>query len=283
MAIQQRRYSGNVLALRPGIGSIARLVLESLPFLGDLIHERYLFPRTSTSCRGVFASMAEARAAIPADIHAEYDICNEARSVENDISREFDIAYEDYPVLYWLQPLMRPGVRVVDVGGSTGGAFYAFSKYLSFPSDMQWLVAELPGAVTIGKQVASARGESRLIFVDALSRDHRPDVLLTMGTLQYMPQRLPEILTASAALPSHVVVHRVPVTDGPSYWTIQNLGIAQVPYHIQNREELTGSVEALGYRMIDSCYTLRGIRIPHHPTHDVQHYAGFRFSLPEAR
>jgi putative methyltransferase (TIGR04325 family) len=282
MAKQSRIHSGNVLPLRPSFKHVVKVMLDWLPIVGDLLLERYFYSRKSTACRGVYETMEAAQAAIPTEIHPDYDLCNESRSIDVDIERVDAIQYEDYAVLFWLQKIIRPGIRITDLGGSTGGTFYAYDDALDFPDDISWLVAELPAAVEIGTRVAEARGESRLDFTSELGAKHRPDVLVTLGTLQYMPQRLPQVLAALAALPSDVIVHRVPITDGPAYWTIQNLGLAQVPYYIHNRYELIAGVESLGYRLIDSCYTLRSIRIPFHPSRDVEHYAGFWFSRSES-
>lgn len=281
MAIQSRGHSGNALPLRPGFKDVVRLVLESIPILGDLIFERYFFPRRHAACKGVYETLEAAKAACPSEIHSDYDVCNKSHSIDAEIKRAYQIQYEDYPVLFWLQRLIRPGIQIADLGGSTGGTFYAFKDVLDLPDDMEWLVAELPGAVEHGMRVAEARGETRLAFTTELGPEHSPDVLITLGTLQYMPQRLPQILSGLSALPSHIIVHRLPITEGPAYWTIQNLDIAHVPYYIHNHDELVAGVKSLGYQLIDSCYTNRRIRIPFHPSRDVEHYAGLLFSRAE--
>lgn len=245
-------------------------------------YSRDIFALRSTACKGVYETFEEAQRAIPTQVHSDYDRSYEGRSIDVDIERLDQVQYEDYPVLFWLQKLIRPGIQIVDLGGSTGGTFYAFDSALGLPDDTAWLVAELPAAVSIGKRVAEARGESRINFTTELGAEHRSDVLMTMGTLQYMPRRLPEVLAGLAALPSHIIVQRVPITKGPAYWTVQNLGVTQVPYYIHNRDELVASVEAIGYQLVDSSYTLRSIRIPFHPSRDVEHYSGFMFSLSGA-
>lgn len=282
MAIQSQGHSGNILPLRPRFKDVVRLVLESLPILGDFLLERYFFPRRNVACKGVYETFEAAKAACQPEIQSDYDICNEGRSFDADINREYRIRYEDYPALFWLQKIIRPGIQIADLGGSIGGTFYEYEDALNLPDDIEWLVAELPAAVEHGRRVADARGETRLAFTDDLGREHSPDVLVTLGALQYMPQCLPQILSGLSTLPSQVIVHRVPITEGPAYWTIQNLDIAQVPYHIHNRDELVASMASLGYQSIDSCYSLRSIRIPFHRSRDVHHYAGFLFSRSES-
>ena len=175
MVIQSRLHSGNILPLRPGFRDVARLVLESLPIVGDLILERYFFSRRLTACKGVYETFEAAQAAIPSDIHTDYDRFNESSSGDADSERTNQIKYEDYPVLFWLEKLIRPGIRVADLGGSTGGTFYAFNDVLDLPDDIAWLVAELPGAVELGTRVAEARGENRLDFTIELGPEHRLD------------------------------------------------------------------------------------------------------------
>lgn len=277
MASQSERYSGNVVELRPSLKSVIRLMLEAIPFLGDVYHQYYVYPRRATSCRGVFQTLAEAQLAVSSGQTANYDLCNESRSIERDIDRIYQIEYEDYPALFWIKGLVRAGIRVIDLGGSTGGTFYGFAGALSLPADATWLVVELPAAVELGRRVATARREPRLSFTEQLDRQDRADVFLTMGTLQYMSDPLPDILSGLGELPRHVIVHKVPVTDGAPFWTIQNLSITEVPYYIQNRSTLIASVESLGYTLVDSCSTLRSIRIPFAPDRDVHQYAGFFF------
>ncbi len=277
MATQSPIYSGNTIPLRPRIRDGVKVLIQSLPLIGDLFYRYYVFPRTMTACRGVYASCQQARAAVDQQIPSAYDACNETRSIEQDIEQDNHYEYEDYPVLFWLRDLLRPGIRIADLGGSTGGTFYAFSRALNFPADLSWTVSELPAAAEKGRRVAEARREQRLHFVTRLDQVQEPDLLLTMGTLQYLPETLSEIVGALPARPRDIIVHKVPVTDGPSFWTLQNLGAAQVPYFIYNRNALVHSMEAIGYTLQDSCKTLRAIRIPFHADHDVHHYAGFVF------
>jgi len=277
MATQSSIYSGNTLPLRPRIKHAVKVLIESLPLAGDLFHRYYLYPRTTTACQGVYASQRDAQAAIDQHVSSEYDTCNEIRSVEDDIQQEHQHEYEDYPVLFWLKGLLRPGIHIVDLGGSTGGTFYAFDRALDFPDDLAWTVAELPAAVEKGRLVAEARRAHRLGFVTGLNQAENPDLLLTMGTLQYMPETLSEMVGALPAYPEHIIVNKIPTTDAPSFWTVQNLGAAQVPYFVYNRNELIESMLAIGYLMLDSCNSLRAIRIPFHAEHDVIHYSGFFF------
>lgn len=277
MATQSPLYSGNTVPLRPRVRDGVKVLIQSLPFIGDLFCRYYVFPRNMTACRDVYASCDEARASVDAAVSSAYDACNETRSLAQDIGQDNRHEYEDYPVLFWLRALLRPGIRIADLGGSTGGTFYAFDRALDFPADLSWTVAELPVAVDKGRRVAEARGEQRLRFVTGLGQVEAPDILLTMGTLQYLPESLADLVGALPALPGDIIVHKVPVTDGPSFWTVQNLGAAQVPYFVANRNALVHSMEAIGYTLRDSCETLRAIRIPFHADHDVHHYAGFAF------
>ena len=67
--------------------------------------------------------------------------------------------------------------------------------------------------------------------------------------------------------------------DGPEYWTVQNLGINEVPYKIQNRQALIDSLRRLGYQIQDSWRKAREIEIPFHPECDVDYYHGIYFRL----
>lgn len=277
MPKQSTIYSGNAVELRPSLKSVIRVTLESLPVIGDVFHRYYIYPRRGVACRGVFATYAEAENTILKSGQSNYDLCNIERSVEDEASRQFTAEYEDYPVLFWLRDLIRPGLHIADLGGSTGGTYYGFADALDLGDDVRWTVAELPAAVERGRKVAELRGKPQLGFTTKLGSDGSPDILLTMGAIQYMPQRLPEILSQLETLPEHVIVHKVPVTEGAAFWTIQGLTITEVPYFIHNRAELVSGIEALGYELVDTCDTLRNIRIPFEQEHDVAHYSGFFF------
>ncbi len=277
MTRQSRIYSGNTIELRPSLRSVVRVVIEGMPVLGDLFHRYYLFARRGIACRGVYASHEEALQNVHEGNSTSFDTHHEVKSLEAELKKEHPVRYEDYAVLFWLRGLMRPGIRIMDLGGSTGRSYYEFSDALELPDDASWLVAELPAAAEIGTKVAAARGADRLSFTNKLAGHHKPDVLLTIGTLQYIDERLSGMLSRIGKLPEHIIIHKVPVTDGPEFWTIQGLPLAEVPYYIHNRDELIADVVDLGYELIDTCDTLRGIRIPFHPSKDVHHYSGFFF------
>jgi putative methyltransferase (TIGR04325 family) len=277
MTTQSKVYSGNTLPLRPSVKQAAKTMLEALPIIGDFVHAHYVFPRKETACRGVYATFEEARDAVDRGTTTDYDACNRARSVQQDIDRVYRADYEDYPVLLWLKDLVHPDTSIIDLGGSTGGTFFAFDAALRFPDSMMWTVSELPAAVEKGRLVAAKRSEPRLSFVTDPTSVRKPTIFLSIGTLQYIPRRLSTLLGDLTAPPDDVIVHKMPVTDGPAYWTIQNLGVAKVPYFIENPESLVTSMESIGYELRERCNTLRSIRIPFHPEHDVNHYSGFLF------
>ena len=69
--------------------------------------------------------------------------------------------------------------------------------------------------------------------------------------MQYFEHDLPIYLRYLRRLPKHVFVNRVPLIEEQTFFTLQNVVRHFVPYRIQNHLELIGSLEQLGYHLID--------------------------------
>lgn len=105
------------------------------------------------------------------------------------------------------------------------------------------------------------------------------DILLTVGTLQYIEASLAELLSQLKVKPRHVVINQVPFYDGSTFITLQNIGYAFCPYKIQNQAEFLASLTSLGYELIDSWEDGRTCLIPFHPQRFVSAYHGFYLRL----
>lgn len=64
--------------------------------------------------------------------------------------------------------------------------------------------------------------------------------------------------------------------DGPTVVTLENFGVAEVPYHIRNVGEVPAALETLGYDIIDS-WTINSLthRIQTHPELGRAVYRGY--------
>jgi len=262
-----------------------RGAIEWLPFGRDL----FLYvagARLGIAYRGVHDTAEEAREHVATSATGEYDHVNELRRQHAEpeteaLGREF--LDTDYPLLFWLSRSYRPGLRILELGGSLGHLFYAADHRAPLPDDAEWCVAELPNAVEFGTQIADRRGERRLSFIesDRIGEAAACDLFLTAGTIQYIEEDLPRILTNLRALPSEVIVHNTPMHPEREWWTRQNLGVVEVPYRIYSRRRLIEEMAGLGYLQTAAWGHERSVPIPFHLDLEVDEYLGFRFELTD--
>jgi putative methyltransferase (TIGR04325 family) len=186
----------------------------------------------------------------------------------------------DYPVLFYLQKLSREVRSVLDIGGSVGNLFYAYSRYLEFPPDFQWTVYDFPKTVSAGRRIASEKDESRLDFIERLEDCPAADAVVISGALHYIEVLPPELTACLARQPPHVFINRAPVIDGPSAITLQDhedrfaISVAR----LLSRQVLLEAMSAANYELIDE-WTAPELRleIPLHPDASVSAYSGFYF------
>ena len=229
---------------------------------------------TEVRFRGAFASYDEAMAAVRPTRLAGYDHDRVAP-----VSREFmqQLAFWDYPVLYWLQRLsLQPDVttRLVDAGGHIGVKYRAFGPYLDL-GRFDWIVYDLPALVAAGR--AELRSQDRtLSFVDRLEDAPAADILLASGLMPYLAEPLPGLVRRMKTLPRHIVLNKVVTRDGPTVVTLENFGVAEVPYHIRNVAEVPDALATLGYEIVDQ-WTIDSLahRIQTHPELGRSTYRGY--------
>lgn len=258
-------------------------LIELLPFGHDL-YLQLARKRLGISYRGVFDSFAQAQRYAAPQLTAEYDLINRRKgeNLEQELpvidKRVLDI---DYPLLFWLSRLVKPSHRILDLGGSIGQSFYSFEHYIHYPANINWVVAELPAAVEAGRRVAKHRGENRLTFIDSTHMEpgQKTDVFITAGTIQYMDTNLAEVLRKLGQPPEHVLIHNTPLHPFEDFWTLQNLEVCEVPYHIHSMANIVAGMEEAGYRLVDRWKSPRRIEIPFHLDMKVDNYFGFYFKL----
>jgi putative methyltransferase (TIGR04325 family) len=146
------------------------------------------------------------------------------------------------------------------------------------PANARWTVVEVSKIVAEGPRVAAREAAVGLEFEIALDAIPNCDILLSAGALQYMERSVPGLLDLRASKPPHVILNKVPLTVGETYWTLQNFGTAISPYRIYNEAEFIGYFQNAGYALKDrwdmaelSCI------IPFHPDKCVRRYTGLYF------
>src|ERR1700677_2854127 len=164
-----------------------------------------------------------------------------------------------------------------DLGGNMGVSFYQFRTALTYPSALRWTVCDVPFVNEQGRKIAAERGETQLFFTDDRAEANGVDVYMTCGALQYLEEPFAEILAALPKKPQRVLINRVPLTDGETFYTLQHMGNSIVPYKLANRAGLVSSVEALGYRLVEDWKNNRFCDIILRPDKRIPHYYGFCF------
>ena len=257
--------------------------LPILRLLGEPLYRR-MFRRPSrdgNAYLGKYASYAEAKAATPSTLPNSYAQADTSGMYRDQHNR---IRVSDYPMVHWLAKLLGEGsCRIFDLGGHMGVSYYGFRHYLKYPAEMRWLVHDVPDIVRDGREWACTHDpERRLSFTNSRPDASGHDVLLTSGALQYLDFTLPELLQELSDPPKHVVINLVPMHPTHSYFTLQNIGRAILPYRVSAIPEFIAAMQALGYHAVDQWHSAeRYIRVPFEPSCRIDGYEGFYFRKME--
>ena len=232
---------------------------------------------------GRYRSFEEARKATPSLAVAGYN--------QKDIGEMFKtwpvdrMRPADYAVLMHLQRLLKPGGRLVDLGGAIGMACYTAQKFSPLPAGFEWLLCELPAMLEAAKDVAEREGakSAPLRYISSLNDAGAVDIFFSSGALHYIETPLATMLSEMDALPPSVLINRIPVWDRERLVTLavlHNNDYCLTPYQVFNRQQFVASMEAIGYALVDhwtapeSTFSVR-----FHPRTRLKAYQGFYFSL----
>lgn len=228
--------------------------------------------------RGVFDTFEAAQASAPATRPLGYDNSAAAGMYVDRTRKTYPT---DYPVMFWLQKLIAEGCsKFYDLGGHIGVSYYAYRRYLSYPAMLKWAVHDVPAVMEQGRRVSVEKDrDGYLSFSDHFQDAEGIDLLMAQGSLQYLPDTLPERLQKLAAPPRHIILNLTPLHDRLSYFTLQSIGAAFCPYRISAILDFTKSFEALGYKMVDHWNNPdKSCPIPFYPEHSIEGYHGFYFN-----
>lgn len=157
----------------------------------------------------------------------------------------------DYPVLFWLDRLSRPGLRVVDAGGNLGVKHIAFSAYMDL-SGLDWSVYELEETVRLGhKMQAEGRVPPEIRFFDRLEESGPVGRFICSGLLQYLDTPFPDFVARLPNRPEHILRNKVATRDGPTVVTLERIGPARVPYQMRHRAGFEAELDQIGYDIVD--------------------------------
>lgn len=230
--------------------------------------------------RGAYSSYDEALASARKDRLAGYDN-DEVAEISYEIMCQ--VADADYPVLYWLAKVLPGNARLLDAGGHMGTKYRAFRGHLDAAEHLEWIVYDVPAIVRAGRARAEAEGLAALKFVDAMAEAGDIDVMLASGLLQYLDRPFARFMGELPRLPRHLLLNKVATRNGPTVVTLENFGVADVPYQIRDLSAFLTELDALGYDIVDQ-WTLPGLThvIPTHLGLGGSTSRGFYARLREA-
>jgi putative methyltransferase (TIGR04325 family) len=237
--------------------------IRDMPILHSVLEARYrrrfFSSRGMGSWYGDFDSFEAALASAPNGSPIGYD----TEGTETLYDNFFRVDAKDFPVLFWLEKVLKHGNRVFDFGGNVGHMCLAYRALLSEGASLDWEVYDVPTTVNEGTKRVRERGIERLSFTTDFSRASGAHVLLAAGALQYERQPLPQLIEALEVKPRHVVVNMLPTLPDRATITLQNIGPAFCAYRIDARTTLSEGLKAIGYEPLGSWENPEGrTRVP---------------------
>ncbi|OUM00450.1 methyltransferase, TIGR04325 family [Variovorax sp. JS1663] len=237
---------------------------------------KFLENREENLFMGSFESFAAAEAGAPPSKAVGYD------NAPAEAFYSHQVAFYDYPGLFWLGRSLDDGMRsVFDLGGHIGIKYYAFRRMLNYPVDLHWTVCDVPTVVKAGREFAVKReATSQLDFTTDFRDASGYDVLYASGSLQYLPQRISEIIAALPVKPRRIVLNTTAVHPERTLYTLNSIGFAVCPYRIQHHDQLLAELAESGYKRRDAWRNEgKPIEVPFVEGGDKPYYAGCCFDL----
>lgn len=250
-----------------------------LPRRRRKFYQRFQEGQAIGCCWGVFQTWAQAVDAAPTTRPLGYDHPAGAAMYRD---RTTTIYPSDYPMMLWLQNALSEGVRkVFDLGGHIGLSYYAYQKTLHFPTDMSWVVHDVPAVMQAGrKEAAQHDPKHRLSFADGFQDAALADLLFTSGCLQYLEETLAQRLETLPHLPTWVLVNLLPLHEQFEFWTVQSIGPAFCAYRIQQTQTFFADMARIGYCPLDTWENLeKDCWVAFEPEHSLDRYHGIAFKL----
>lgn len=225
---------------------------------------------------GTFSSIEDAQSCaaryVPASHEHPKQITLHAQFAE--VTRE-----SDYPVLFFLSPVVSELRTVFDLGGSIGNLFFQLDRYLHFSDELVWTVHDIPVKRAAMDEFARKKGEKRLAFTDEFSAASGVDLFIVVGAIHFFEPKLAELLSQLESLPKHVIVNRSPFSSGDDIVMVHDGGLWVNPCKLHGIDKLCSGMRDLGYEFVASWpVNERIVHIPLIPEYN-ETYRGFYFRL----
>ncbi len=224
---------------------------------------------------GVFDNFEEAMQAGPPLEKLGYNVAKSEKWYRNWID---EVQYDEYPMLFWFEKVLRDSPhRILEIGGHVGIAYYSYETVIKYPDKMEWVILDVPSVVEEGRSLALEKGKNNLFFItDMADAGKKIDVLMASGSLQYVPgELLPGRVHAMEHKPTHIIIHKTPIHESTGYVTLQNIGTAWCCYRIHSYKELIEPFLQMGYEIVYKWKQDRWVKIPGHPELTVNGFSGY--------
>ena len=268
----------SISIIRKILSAVARPVFP----IGQMLWGSFTYPsKGGARFQGAFESREAAISSVPSDMLAGY---NHDPVVQVSFDKMCQIAPWDYPVMFWLERLLPGTGCVLDAGGHMGTKYRAFRRHLRLDQRrISWIIYDLPAIVGAGRRRAAEDGLSGLTFVEHLTEVPSADIKLASGLLQYLDVPYSALLKQLPSLPRHLIINKVALREGETIYTLENFGVALVPYQIRNRQQFLDEIREVGYRIEDE-WSIPALshKIPSHTQLGASQSAGFYLTLDDS-
>lgn len=252
-AVQKQKTFRLALSMERALSKLATLALTKT-WVGSIsgriwrvpeIYRRLTWsrPQYVNHFFGVFPTFSAARSAFPSQLNNGWE--HEAIVAADYFQPSL------YATLYWLARTIQEGSSIIDFGGAIGQTHREFVQRAALPESVSWTVVDLAPAIRQGRELAAARGTTGLYFAERLDELECCDIFLSRGCLQYVEASLTDLISVLAKPPEYLLLDKIPLSNGPGFVTIQNLGLSATPYKIFNRESFLAPLLQLGYFVLD--------------------------------
>lgn len=153
----------------------------------------------------------------------------------------------DWPVMYALRELIY-GDRlhtVIDFGGHVGAKYYAYRRLMTFPSELEWKIVDVPAVCDEGRKRLK-QGDEALSYYENIEQIDSCDVLICAGSLQYCEFYLDHIIRQMRYRPHTIILNRVAVSD-EEFYTLEDFGFGRMPHRIVTKDLLKNISETFNY------------------------------------
>lgn len=233
---------------------------------------------------GVFDTLEDAWAFGAKTASTNYNNAKVPLSYMERLDRGLPPNTSDYPILYWLEKICAESEcsHVFDFGGSVGVHYNTIAPRIGHL--VEWIVCELPRTVELGERVASERAWKNVRFTTDFSLAQHSTVVLASGSLQYVQEGFVNKLRSLDTLPRYLLLGKVPLYAGKSFFTLQNAGVCLCPTPIYNKEEFLEDLSSLGYVVRDLWEDpSRSCVIPYAPENSFTFFYGLCMERPASR